>query len=335
MMKDFFQGFNFDTLLALISCITGIIALFLGGAAYRKCRVNNNSFNDEKMYGDNCTDNSQKASGNIINNNCDVQALTALTRENFQVSLNQAYSVFEQKATDNLHKIIEETNRIIQGNKINLASFTTIDWINLYFENAKTTSDEYMQNIWAKVLAKELEVSGSFSFQTLNVLRNMSVDDFKLFEKMCSLQVDCKLLTGNIYSKRNLEWLKMVRLKELGLLNLDSTTQTKTIPPYGKHATVYCDQYVIFFYNTSDKDVEHKLKVYLLSSSAIELMEIVDVQANEQFIFDYTREISKKKHANINISLHKFVSQKGDQVIYSEENLLNQEASSIKTTVEV
>ena len=75
----------------------------------------------------------------------DVQALTDLTRENFKVSLNQAYSVFEQKTTDNLHKIIEETHRIIQENKINLGSFTTIDWINLYFENAKTTSDEYMQ----------------------------------------------------------------------------------------------------------------------------------------------------------------------------------------------
>ena len=27
----FFQGFNLDTLLAIISCATGIIALFLGG----------------------------------------------------------------------------------------------------------------------------------------------------------------------------------------------------------------------------------------------------------------------------------------------------------------
>lgn len=334
-MKDFFQGFNFDTLLALISCITGIIALFLGGAAYRKCRVNNNSFNDEKMYGDNCTDNSQKASGNIINNNCDVQALTDLTRENFKVSLNQAYSVFEQKTTDNLHKIIEETHRIIQENKINLGSFTTIDWINLYFENAKTTSDEYMQNIWAKVLAKELEAPGSFSFQTLNVLRNMSADDFKLFELMCSLQVNHRLLTGSIYHKYGLTWLNRVRLKELGLLNLDSSEQTNIISPLKNNATVYCDQYVIVFTNGSNKDIEHKFDIHLLSSSAIELIKIVDMQANEQFIIDYTREISKKKHANINISLHKFVSQKGDQVTYSEENLLNQEASSIKTIVEV
>lgn len=334
-MTNFFQGFNFDTFLALISCITGIVALFLGGSAYKKCKINKNSFDDKKKYGDNCTDNSQKAGGNIINNNCDIQALTTLTRENFQASLNQAYSIFEQKTADNLHRIIEETNRIVQENKIDISSFTKIDWINIYFENAKTTSDEYMQNVWAKVLAKELEISGSFSFQTLNVLRNMSADDFKLFEIMCSLQVNYMLLTGNIYNKYNLEWLKRVRLKELGLLNLDSSEQTKIFHPLENNATVYCNQYAIVSHNTSDKDVEHKLSVHLLSSSAIELMNVVVVQVNEQFIIDYTREIIKNKPVNLNISLHKIMSQNGPRIEYFREDLLNQEGNSINTTAEV
>ena len=30
-VQNFFQGFNFDTLLALISCIASVVALFLGG----------------------------------------------------------------------------------------------------------------------------------------------------------------------------------------------------------------------------------------------------------------------------------------------------------------
>ena len=37
------QEFNFDTVLAIISCITGIIALFLGGIVYKNCKVNQNT----------------------------------------------------------------------------------------------------------------------------------------------------------------------------------------------------------------------------------------------------------------------------------------------------
>lgn len=35
----FFEPFNFDTLLALISCIAGIVALFVGGKAYKTTKL--------------------------------------------------------------------------------------------------------------------------------------------------------------------------------------------------------------------------------------------------------------------------------------------------------
>lgn len=37
--------------------------------------------------------------------------------------------------------IINETSRIVRENKINLGAYTKIDWINVYFEKAKNTSD--------------------------------------------------------------------------------------------------------------------------------------------------------------------------------------------------
>ena len=46
----FFEPFNFDTLLALISCIAGIVALFVGGKAYKNYKTLNNSFNDTANY---------------------------------------------------------------------------------------------------------------------------------------------------------------------------------------------------------------------------------------------------------------------------------------------
>ena len=88
-MKDFFQGFNFDTLLAIISCVTGIVALFLGNKAYQSCKRFNKSFNDKKKFKAGGTDNSQKAAGDIINNNCVKKALRLYLKVFFTLLYNK------------------------------------------------------------------------------------------------------------------------------------------------------------------------------------------------------------------------------------------------------
>lgn len=80
-----------------------------------------------------------------------------------------------------------------------LSGSTKLDWINIYFESAKNAADTYMQNVWAKVLAKELESPGTFGYKTLDVLKNMFRADFILFEKMCSVQVRGAIVRGNAY----------------------------------------------------------------------------------------------------------------------------------------
>lgn len=105
--------------------------MFLGGAAYKQCQINKNSFNDSKTINDDGQEHSQEAGRDIINNSCDPTTLATLTAANFEVSLKRAYDQFEQKATENLYNIINET----------------------------------LQGIWAKVLAKEVSEPESFSFK--------------------------------------------------------------------------------------------------------------------------------------------------------------------------
>ena len=119
-VQSFFQGFNFDTLLALISCLTGIVALFVGGAAYKQSQINKNSFNDKKEFKDESQDHSQKAGRDIVINQYDPSALAALSAANFESSLKLVYSQLEQKASDNLQTIINESKKIIEENKIQL-----------------------------------------------------------------------------------------------------------------------------------------------------------------------------------------------------------------------
>lgn len=303
-MKDFFWGFNFDTLLALISCITGIVALFLGGSAYHNCKEIKNSFNDKKEFGDGGIDNSQKAAGDIINNNCDMNAIATLTNANFSVALNAAYKTFELQAEMNLKNVIEETEKIVRDKKLELSGYTKIDWINVYFESAKNASDMYMQDVWAKVLAKELENPGTFGYKTLDVLKNMSKEDFILFEKMCSVQVEGTVVRGNAYKQHGLEWMNCIKLCELGLLSLDASERTYELPAKAIQP-MFLNNFTIIIKNRSDSIQKVKFEVFLLTYAARELLSIIDYKYDRSFLEDVVEDIKKYNSANIEYDIKK------------------------------
>ena len=302
----FFQGFTLDTLLGSISCILGTIALFVGTKAYKECKVVESSLNDHKEFNDSSSDHSQRAAGDIVNNNCDVEALAKITTANFETTLKQAYSVFEQQSKTNLQQILERTNQIIQKQKPNLAGLTKVDWINIYFESAKNTSDEYMQNIWAKVLAKELEIPGSFSYKTLDILKNMSSDDFRLFEKMLHLQVGGFVLQKEVESNKHLRWTDFQILREHGLINLENSKRTIPIDAHGEKLELIGNEYVIVLKNSSENEVAVRYTGYLLSTASKEIMKIILTGHSIESALSYTEFImdAAKKVPGVTVSLH-------------------------------
>ncbi len=58
------------------------------------------------------------------------------------------------------------------------------DWIALWLEKAQNTSDEGLQQWWARILAGEAQSQGSFSKWALNAVACMSKDDIEAFAKL-------------------------------------------------------------------------------------------------------------------------------------------------------
>ena len=58
------------------------------------------------------------------------------------------------------------------------------DWTARFFDDAKDVSNEEMQKLWAKLLAGEVERPGSVSLRTLDILRNMTQKEAKLFARV-------------------------------------------------------------------------------------------------------------------------------------------------------
>lgn len=326
--SSFFDEFNFDTLLALISCIAAIVALFIGGTVYSKNVKNKNSLNDSKQFKNYSNDYSQRAGGDIINNGITssqlesiTQSMVDLTKANFSDTLNKTYIMLRDEHERNLQNIINETTKIIEQNKINIVGYTKIDWINMYLENAKITCDPYMQQIWAKVLAKELTQPGSISFKTIDVLKNMSVNEFKILEKLSTIAINGIFVQGEYLDEYGLSWPILQRAKEFGLLSLSSSERTINFNENNEAAQFINKQYFIKFSRKNNTNV--KIQCYMLANATNELSDIICSTTSQDVAVLITKDIIKKlNNTNVTIALYRVMEIKHNEVIYDDEDLL-------------
>ncbi len=328
---EFFQGFNFDTVLAIISCITGIVALFFGGTAYKNCKISKNTVKQKKKVNDGSTDNSINVGGDYHHSEgisetgliSVMDQMNAMTSASFSTALDGAYAMFQAKCDDNLHTIIEITKKIIKDQKLTLGGYSKIDWIHVYFESAKNTSDTYMQEIWARVLAKEVSQPDSFSYKTLDALKNMSSEEFKLFEKIHRVMLWCTLIKGDYLKKNNMHWYYLQKLKEFGLLNLEDSSRTINLKANKDVKFIINREYVMLIKNNNDQDKSFDMPCYIFTNVAIELSAIVNrMPLQLSFVTDIANEIKKlHKPKNVVVELYKIVRFYDDNKGFECENI--------------
>lgn len=91
------------------------------------------------------------------------------------------------------------------------------DWAARFFTSAQDVSDPELQLRWSKILARETATPGATSLRTLEVLKNLSASEARLFEE--SIRDVCE--TGGdllfVHAKNSLPWEKSDLLTECGL----------------------------------------------------------------------------------------------------------------------
>ncbi|TVS08775.1 MAG: DUF2806 domain-containing protein [Phycisphaerales bacterium] len=103
------------------------------------------------------------------------------------------------------------------------------DWLLLFVDKAKLITDVQMQELWARVLAGEAAVPGSFSKRTVEFLRTLNADDARAFSLACRF---APLLDGEpwlfvyydnigFYKEHDLEFWMLSHLDDIGLIRFD------------------------------------------------------------------------------------------------------------------
>lgn len=107
------------------------------------------------------------------------------------------------------------------------------DWFSFFFDKVRLTSNESVQNMWAKILANEVNEPGKYSRSLLHTLSIMSVSQAELF---CNISRFCMyeykneevihpflFVSKNVeaYQKSNIHASGLMDLEHLGLIQCD------------------------------------------------------------------------------------------------------------------
>ncbi len=85
----------------------------------------------------------------------------------------------------NLESVVHKTVENLAGKETVSPDPIEKDWLTRFFAITEDVSNNEMQELWAKILAGEIERPNSFSLRTLETLRNLNQYEASIFSSFC------------------------------------------------------------------------------------------------------------------------------------------------------
>ena len=158
------------------------------------------------------------------------------------------------------------------------------DWTARFFAEVQDVSSEKMQQIWAKILAGEVETPGSTSMQTLSILKNMSQRDAELFERVAPFIIGDFVLTDD--STKEISgfpsYSDFMKLSHHNLMHLESGLH-KTFEEQSEYH--FQDPNTLYRITKSDPGTyEISIPCHALTPSGQELYAFIQCSKNEAYL---------------------------------------------------
>ena len=105
------------------------------------------------------------------------------------------------------------------------------EWLSRFFNECRHVSDSEMQTLWARILAGEANVPGSYSKRTVNFVSELSKKEAQTFTKLCGFCVlrapdrDEPLVLSyrnSVYTSQ-VEYKDLMHLDNIGLIDFDAS----------------------------------------------------------------------------------------------------------------
>lgn len=169
------------------------------------------------------------------------------------------------------------------------------DWSKRFFNIVQDISDEEMQALWGRILAGETKDPKSYSKRTLEVLKNLSREEAKIFTKFAQ----ARLIAGNnhmIFNNDNGKFInnafgitfsERLLLTELGLISSENNLEFSLSPTNGNKMTnnIFYGNKVILFHR-EENTPKQVLKVLVFTKVGIELSRLIEQDLNKDYLYE-------------------------------------------------
>ncbi len=163
------------------------------------------------------------------------------------------------------------------------------DWITNFFDKCRIVSDDEMQSLWAKVLAGEANVPGTYSKRTVNFLGSLDKSDAQLFTALCGfgwmigdvvpLVYDVQ---ASIYNERGLDFSTLTHLDAIGLIKFEPLGGYKRLKFPKRLAVFYYGTLLVIEFSNEENN-ELQIGTVLLTQTGQQLAPICGSNRMEGF----------------------------------------------------
>ncbi len=200
------------------------------------------------------------------------------------------------------------------------------DWFMRFYEAVGSISDEEMQRVWAKILAGEVNRPGSFSLETLDVVRNLSKQDAELFTKICKhciQSIPHQLYLpryDNYLEKCGITYSEILRLDEIGLVNSSGLISLNFTIDHDHQASIINQGLIMFIAANNEKTKKCSISQYPFTRIGCEIATLIgEATSDEDFIL-FAKEVAKEQ--SLKVSVHKINFYNGNSINYNNTDLL-------------
>ena len=227
---------------------------------------------------------------------------------NFNRIAQKADEVYQRRQASTVTNVADEEKKF------------SMDWFVRFFEDAGNISDEQMQELWAKVLAGEIEKPGSFSLRTLDLLRSLSKSEAETLQTIASyaikignvhyISIDKELQNQYDYSNKLLTMYDCNIIENNIASHYDLTTSGAGV--FMKIGSLAC------LIHSQDTE-KYSLDIQRFTITGNELIRLVS--PDEKYLLDFFKGM-KFKFPKLNLTVHSIIEDNGDTIRYNRDTLI-------------
>ena len=189
-----------------------------------------------------------------------------------------------------------------------------------FYHAAGEISDEYLQNIWAKILADEVNSSMKYSIRTIDVLRKMDRQDAELFHKISPKLIHTT--NGHVFMPKDSRYTEqygisttdMLELDDIGLMNASGgTSLTLSVSEIEKPHFLSSEKIIVVKRTNETRD-SLSIKQLTLTRPGRELVRALNYDTEYECLLHFCNLLNKEEGISANVCT--FIKRDGDNFTY-------------------